>query len=184
MSSVFDRPTAIRNTLGAVTNDNPFEEELHPGPELLRHHNTARNRVNRETKRDEMRNVALQRVYEGTFYIAWHIYEFIRRFMKPYFDTPIRPFHGSDLTSNAAALFLVEASCLVNTVIAGTCDALCAFCLQSYTPEPPETPELHTGLHQSYTPDCIGVTRAPPVRPTVPAPIGPSTPAPIGPSIT
>ena len=162
MSSVFDRPTAIRNTLGAVTNDNPFEEELHPGPDLLRHQNTTRNRLNRENRRDKMRNITLQRVYEGTFYIAWHVYEFMDRFVKPYFATPIRPFRGGDLTSNAAAMFLVEASCLVNTVICGTCDALCAFCLQSYTPEPPETPEL----------------------PTVPAPIGPSTPAPIGPSIT
>ena len=170
----FDRPTAIRNTLGAVTNDNPLDE-LHPGPDLLRHHNTARNRINRETKRDKMRNVALQRVYEGTFYIAWHIYEFIRRFMKPYFDTPIRPFHGGDLTSNAAALFLVEASCLLNTVIAGTCDALCAFCESAPAQtQPPEPPELHAGPQIASAP----------VRPTVPAPIGPSTPAPTGPSIT
>ena len=173
MSSVVDRPTAMHNTLGAVTNDNPFEEELHPGPELLRHHNTARNRINRESKRDKMRNIALQRVYEGTFYIAWHIYEFIRRFMKPYFDTPIRPFHGGDLTSNAAALFLVEASCLVNTVITGTCDALCAFCESAPAQiQPPEPPELHAGPQIASAP----------VRPTVPAPIGPSTPAPIGPS--
>ena len=171
MSSDIDRPIAIHNTLGAVTNDNPFDE-LHPGPDLLRHHNTARNRVNRETKRDKMRNVALQRVYEGTFYIAWHIYEFIRRFMKPYFDTPIRPFLGRDLTNNAATLFLVEASCLVNAVIAGTCDALCAFCESAPAfcesapaqMQPPEPPELHAGPQIASAP----------VRPTVPAPIGPS----------
>lgn len=73
MQTHVDRPTAVANALAAAQTDT-FEEE-HPGPDILKLENTARNRVKREFKRDKMRNLWLQRLYDGTFFIAWHVFE-------------------------------------------------------------------------------------------------------------
>ena len=54
MQTHVDRPTAVANALAAAQTDT-FEEE-HPGPDILKLENTARNRVKREFKRDKMRN--------------------------------------------------------------------------------------------------------------------------------
>ena len=66
MQTHVDRPTAVANALAAAQTDT-FEEE-HPGPDILKLENTARNRVKREFKRDQMRNLWLQRLYDGTFF--------------------------------------------------------------------------------------------------------------------
>ena len=50
-----DRPTAVANALAAAVTDT-FDEG-HPGADILKHENTARNRIKREIKRDNMRNI-------------------------------------------------------------------------------------------------------------------------------
>ena len=64
----------MHNTLGAVTAAHPFEEEQHPGPDLLKHENTARNRINRQRTREKIRNVSLERLYDGMFFLAFHFF--------------------------------------------------------------------------------------------------------------
>ena len=64
MSTHVDRPTAVANTLAAVVTDT-FEEG-HPGADILKLENTARNRVKREVHNDNLRNLWLQRLYDGT----------------------------------------------------------------------------------------------------------------------
>ena len=82
----------MHNTLGAVTAAHPFEEEQHPGPDLLKHENTARNRINRQRTRDKIRNIWLERLYDGTFFLAWHFFiAAANRCSLPSFRTPIRP---------------------------------------------------------------------------------------------
>ena len=140
MSSNFDRPTAVRNTLDAVNATHPFEEE-HPGPELLKYENTARNRINREHKRDKMRNRWLQRLYDGSFFIAWHVFDALSRFSLPSFRTPIRPYNGGELNAGAIAKLLVEVSCALCTIHNGVFDALCAVCESPLEPPEPQEPQ-------------------------------------------
>ena len=166
MSCSVDRPTAMHNTLGAVTAAHPFEEEQHPGRDLLKHENTARNRMNRQRTRDKIRNISLERLYDGTFFLAWHFFiAAASRCSLPSFRTPIRPYKGGELKSGAVALLFAEAGCAVFTVFAGVFDALCAIC--ELPPEPPEPPELSA-------PHAEPPSASAPVRPPVPAltPIG------------
>ena len=131
MSCSVDRPTAMHNGLRAVTADHPFEEEEHPGPDLLKHENTARNRINRQRTRDKIRNISLERLYDGTFtfFLAWHFFiAAASRCSLPSFRTPIRPYKGGELKSGAVALLFAEASCAVSTVFSAVFDALCAVC--------------------------------------------------------
>ena len=129
----------MHNTLGAVTAAHPFEEEQHPGPDLLKHENTARNRINRQRTRDKIRNISLERLYDGTFFLAWHVFiAAANRCSLPSFRTPIRPYKGGELKRGAVALLFAEVGCAVLAALSGVFDALCAVCEQ-----PPEQPEPH-----------------------------------------
>ena len=128
-----DRPTAVANTLAAAQTDT-FEEE-HPGPDLLKLENTARNRVKREFKRDKMRNLWLQRLYDGTFFIAWHVFEAVAQRIEavakrnlPTFGGPIRPYSGGELSANAISQLVVELRCALCTICNAIFDAACAVC--------------------------------------------------------
>ena len=76
MSTHVDRPTAVANTLAAAVTDT-FEDR--PGADVLRFENTTRNRIKREVKNDKLRNLWLQRLYDGSFFIAWHVFEAVVR---------------------------------------------------------------------------------------------------------
>ena len=133
MQTHVDRPTAVANALAAAQTDT-FEEE-HPGPDLLKLENTARNRVKREFKRDKMRNLWLQRLYDGTFFIAWHVFEAVAQRIEavakrnlPTFGGPIRPYSGGELNANAISQLVVELSCALCTICNAIFDAACAVC--------------------------------------------------------
>ena len=128
----------MHNTLGAVTAAHPFEEEQHPGPDLLKHENTTRNRINRHRTREKIRNVWLDRTYDGMFFLAWHFFNAMAsRCSHPSFRIPIRPYKGGELTCCAVARLVAEAACAVLAALTGVFDALCAIC------------ELPTGLDEA-----------------------------------
>ena len=150
MQTHVGRPTAVANALAAAQTDT-FEEE-HPGPDILKLENTARNRVKREFKRDKMRNLWLQRLYDGTFFIAWHVFEAVAQRIEavakrnlPTFGGPIRPYSGGELSASAISQLVVELSCALCTICNAIFDALCALCemppdlSMPQQPQPPPT---------------------------------------------
>ena len=141
MPTDVDRPTAVANTLAAAVTDT---FEAHPGADILKFENTARNRVKRETKNDKLRNLWLQRLYDGSFFIAWHMFEAVKRKL-PTFSCPIRPYIGGELNAAAISHLVVELSCALCTVCNAIFDALCALCemppdlSMPQQPQPPPT---------------------------------------------
>ena len=139
MPNDVDRPTAVANALAAAVVDT-FEEG-HPGPALLQHQNTARNRVRRDVKQDRWRNAWLQRLYDGSFFIAMKVFEAVGRNVdrvRPTFCSPIRPYNGGELTTDAVSHLLADISCALCIMFCGVCDALCACCERSQLSQPPE----------------------------------------------
>ena len=132
MQTHVDRPTAVANALAAAQTDT-FEEE-HPGPDILKLENTARNRVKREFKRDKMRNLWLQRLYDGTFFIAWHVVEAVAQRIEAVAQRKlpargtIRPYSGGELNADAVAQLVAEVSCALCAICNAIFDALCARC--------------------------------------------------------
>ena len=146
MQTHVDRPTAVANALAAAQTDT-FEEE-HPGPDILKLENTARNRVKRETKNDKLRNLWLQRLYDGTFFIAWHVFEAAAQRIEavaqrklPTFSGPIRPYSGGELNASAVSNLVVELSCALCTICNAIFDALCAQCETPPDPPMPQQPQ-------------------------------------------
>ena len=142
MSTHVDRPTAVANTLAAAVTDT-FED--HPGADILKLENTARNRVKRETKNDKLRNLWLQRLYDGSFFIAWHVFGAVTQRKLPTFSCPIRPYSGGELNASAISHLVVELSCALCTICNAIFDALCALCElppdlpMPQQPQPPPT---------------------------------------------
>jgi len=132
MPANVDRPTILNDTL----------EEGHPGTDTLKLEHTARNRIKRTVKQDRTRNLWLQRLYDGTFFIVWHAGEatkWVARRTIAVKCPPINPYSGGELSHLAVRDLLVEmshAACTVNNAI---CDAICAVC-ESPT-DPPLTVE-------------------------------------------
>ena len=151
MQTHVDRPTAVANALAAAQTDT-FEEE-HPGPDILKLENTARNRVKREFKRDKMRNLWLQRLYDGTFFLAWHVFRACAR-CKPISFSPIRPYNGGELNTNSLSHLVVELSCALSAISNAVFDALCAICESPpdlptpQQPQPPHTAAIGTPIAQ------------------------------------
>jgi hypothetical protein len=144
MSTHVDRPTAVANTLAAAVTDT-LEGE-HPGPDTLKVQNTARNRVKREVHHDNLRNLWLQRLYDGTFFIAWNVFgAFIRHHKLPIDFKPIRPYKGGELNAGAISKLVLELSCALCTISNAVFDALCALCElppdlpMTQQPQPPPT---------------------------------------------
>ena len=141
MATHVDRPTAVANTLAAAVTDT-FEDR--PGADVLRFENTTRNRIKREVKNDKLRNLWLQRLYDGSFFIAWHMFEAVKRKL-PTFSCPIRPYIGGELNAAAISHLVVELSCALCTVCNAIFDALCALCemppdlSMPQQPQPPPT---------------------------------------------
>ena len=158
MQTHVDRPTAVANALAAAQTDT-FEEE-HPGPDLLKLENTARNRVKREFKRDKMRNLWLQRLYDGTFFIAWHVFEAVAQRIEavakrnlPTFGGPIRPYSGGELSASAISQLVVELICALCTICNAIFDAACAVCTAPPdlpTPQQPQPPPIGTTGQQMH----------------------------------
>ena len=158
MQTYVDRPTAVANTLAAAVTDT-FEEE-HPGPDILKLENTARNRVKREFKRDKMRNLWLQRLYDGTFFLAWHVFGAVARRIAgvaqrklPTFSCPIRPYSGGELKADAISHLVVEMSCALCTICNAIFDAVCAVCNvppDLPTPQQPQPPPIGTTGQQMH----------------------------------
>ena len=142
MSTHVDRPTAVANTLAAAVTDT-FED--HPGADVLKFENTTRNRIKRETKNDKLRNLWLQRLYDGSFFIAWHVFGAVTQLKLPTFSCPIRPYSGGELNASAISHLVVELSCALCTVCNAIFDALCALCElppdlpMPQQPQPPPT---------------------------------------------
>ena len=152
MQTHVDRPTAVANALAAAQTDT-FEEE-HPGPDILKLENTARNRVKREFKRDKMRNLWLQRLYDGTFFIAWHVVEAVAQRKLPTFGVPIRPYSGGELNANAISQLVVELTCALCAICTAIFDALIALC--ESPPEPP-TPQSETTDQPMHAPSIAPI---------------------------
>ena len=138
MQTDVDRPTAVARALAAAVTDK-FEEE-HPGPDLLKLENTARNRVNRERKRQSTRNLWLQHLYDGSFFIAWHVFGAVARRSKQIGFSPIRPYNGGELNTHAISNLIVELSCALCTICNAVFDAACAIC------ELPDLPTSQQGI--------------------------------------
>ena len=176
MQTYVDRPTAVANTLAAAVTDT-FEEE-HPGPDVLKLENTARNRVKREFKRDKMRNLWLQRLYDGTFFLAWHVFGAVARRIAavaqrklPTFSCPIRPYNGGELNANAISHLVVELSCALCTICNAIFDAACAVCNvppDLPTPQQPQPPQTETTGQRMHAPSTAPIG-TPTARFTVPA---------------
>ena len=177
MQTDVDRPTAVANALAAAQTDT-FEEE-HPGPDILKLENTARNRVKREFKRDKVRNLWLQRLYDGTFFVAWHVFAAVARRIAavaqrklPTFTCPIRPYSGGELNGNAAmSNLVVELSCALCTICNAISDAACA--LSSVppdlpTPQQPQPPQPETTGQRMHAPFTAAIG-TPTARFSVPA---------------
>ena len=158
MQTHVDRPTAVANALAAAQTDT-FEEE-HPGPDILKLENTARNRVKREVKRDKLRNLWLQRLYDGTFFLAWHVFVACARF-RPISFSPIRPYNGGELNGHAISHLVAELSCALCSLSCALCticnavfDALCAVCGRQDLPtsqqQPPQTQTAHQRKHAPF----------------------------------
>ena len=153
MSTHVDRPTAVANTLAAVVTDT-FEEEGHPGADILKAENTARNRVKREVKRDKIRNLWLQRLYDGSFFLAWNVFRAIAQ-CKWFHFQPIRPYNGGELSVHSVSHLVVELSCALCTVCNAVFDALCATCElppdlpMPQQPQPPPTETMDQPRHAS-----------------------------------
>ena len=169
MTSNVDRPTAVANTLAAAVTDT-FEEEERPGSDILKTENTARNRVRREGKFNKVRNLALQRLYDGTFFITWHVCaagcSFIRAFLHakiPAFFSPIRPYHGGELNgSYAVPLLVAEVSCVLCTICNAVFDAICGLCERSELPEvpgaeQPQQPQTETTNQRMHAPSIAPI---------------------------
>ena len=169
MQTYVDRPTAVANTLAAAVTDT-FEEE-HPGPDILKLENTARNRVKREFKRDKMRNLGLQRLYDGTFFLAWHVFVAVAQRKLPTFSCPIRPYSGGELNANAISHLVVELSCALCTICNAIFDAACAVCNvppDMPTPQQPQPPQTETTGQRMHAPSTAAIG-TPTARFTVPA---------------
>ena len=169
MQTYVDRPTAVANTLAAAVTDT-FEEE-HPGPDILKLENTARNRVKREFKRDKMRNLGLQRLYDGTFFLAWHVFVAVAQRKLPTFSCPIRPYNGGELNANAISHLVVELSCALCTICNAIFDAACAVCNvppDLPTPQQPQPPQTETTGQRMHAPSTAPIG-TPTARFTVPA---------------
>ena len=173
MHSDVDRPTAVANALAAAVTDT-FEEE-HPGPDILKLENTARNRVKREFKRDKMRNLWLQRLYDGTFFLAWHVFVAVAQRKLPTFSCPIRPYSGGELNANAISHLVVELSCALCTICNAIFDAACAVCNvppDMPTPQQPQPPQTETTGQRMHAPSTAAIgtpierCNVPPDRPT------------------
>ena len=137
MSTHVDRPTAVANTLAAAVTDT-FED--HTGADTSRLENTVRNRFKRETKHDKLRNLWLERLYDGSFFLAWHV--FLRAHRKlPTFSCPIRPYSGGELNASAISNLVVELSCALCTICNAIFDALCAQCETPSDPPMPQHPQ-------------------------------------------
>ena len=164
MQTYVDRPTAVANTLAAAVTDT-FDEE-HPGSDLLKLENTARNRVKREFKRDKMRNLWLQRLYDGTFFLAWHVFGAVARRIAavaqrklPTFSCPIRPYNGADgeLNTQAVSHLVVELCCALCTICNATFDAACAVCSVPQdlpTPQQLQPPQTETKGQRVHAPSA------------------------------
>ena len=137
MATHVDRPTAVANTLAAAVTDT-FEDR--PGADVLRFENTTRNRIKREVKYDKLRNLWLQRLYDGSFFIAWHMFEAVKLKL-PTFSCPIRPYSGGELNASAISHLVVELSCALCTVCNAIFDALCALCEMPPDPSMPPQPQ-------------------------------------------
>ena len=157
MQTHVDRPTAVANALAAAQTDT-FEEE-HPGPDILKLENTARNRVKREFKRDKMRNLWLQRLYDGTFFIAWHVFEAAAQRIEAVAQRKlpargtIRPYSGGELNANAISQLVVELLCALCTICNAIFDAGCAVCSARPdlpTPQQPQPPPIGTTGQQMH----------------------------------
>ena len=170
MQTDVDRPTAVANALAAAVTDT-FDEE-HPGSDLLKLENTARNRVKREFKRDKMRNLGLQRLYDGTFFLAWHVFVAVAQRKLPTFRCPIRPYGGGELNGyEAMSLLVLELSCAFCTVCNAIFDALCAVCNAPPnlpTPQQPQPPQTETTGQRMHAPSTAPIG-TPTARFTVPA---------------
>ena len=139
MSTHVDRPTAVANTLAAAVTDT-FED--HTGADISKLENTARNRFKREIKNDKLRNLWLERLYDGSFFLAWHVFSRAHRKI-PTFDCPIRPYKGGEMKANAISQLVVELSCAFCTICTAIFDALIALCElppDLPTPEQPQPP--------------------------------------------
>ena len=175
MQTHVDRPTAVANALAAAQTDT-FEEE-HPGPDILKLENTARNRVKREFKRDKMRNLWLQRLYDGTFFIAWHLFEAVAQRIEAVAQRKlpargtIRPYSGGELNASAISHLVVELSCALCTICNAIFDAACAVCNvppDLPTPQPPQPPQTETTGQRLHAPSTAAIG-TPTARFTVPA---------------
>ena len=150
MSTHVDRPTAVANTLAAAVTDT---FEAHPGGDILKFENTARNRIKRETKNDKLRNLWLQRLYDGSFFIAWHVFEAFTQLKLPTFSCPIRPYSGGELNAAAISMLVVELSCALCTICNAIFDAACAVCNvppDLPTPQQPQPPPIGTTGQQMH----------------------------------
>ena len=149
MATHVDRPTAVANTLAAAVTDT-FEDR--PGADVLRFENTTRNRIKREVKNDKLRNLWLQRLYDGSFFIAWHMFEAVKRKL-PTFSCPIRPYIGGELNAAAISHLVVELSCALCTICNAIFDAACAVCNvppDLPTPQQPQPPPIGTTGQQMH----------------------------------
>ena len=161
MQSDVDRPTAVANALAAAVTD-AFEEG--PGPDCLKHEHTARNRFRREVKHDKMRNLWLQRLYDGTFFLSWHVFVACAR-CQPISFSPIRPYNDAALGLESVSLLVVEVSCAIAAMCTAFCDALCAFSTRpelpksqpQQPPQPPQPPQTPTAHQRMYAPCKAGI---------------------------
>ena len=97
--------------------------------------------VKREVKQDRWRNAWLQRLYDGSFFIAMKVFEAVGRNVdnvRPTFRSPIRPYNGGELNTDAVSHLLADISCALCIMFCGVCDALCAFCERSQLSQPSE----------------------------------------------
>ena len=157
MQTHVDRPTAVANALAAAQTDT-FEEE-HPGPDILKLENTARNRVKREFKRAKMRNLWLQRLDDGTCFIAWHLFEAVAQRIEAVAQRKlpargtIRPYSGGELNANAISQLVVELSCALCTICNAIFDAGGAVGSAPPdlpTPQQPQPPPIGTTGQQMH----------------------------------
>ena len=185
-----DRPTAVANALAAAVTDT-FEEK-HPGPALFQHQNTARNRVRRDVKQDRWRNAWLQRIYDGSFFVATKVCEAVGRYVDSVtLRSPIRPYNGGELKSQAVSYAVADISSLICIISCAISDAVVAYCERSELSQPSDAekmdqPEPKPSVAPIGPPIAQSKPRDSPQPEPTPsvAPIGPPiAPAPIGPPI-
>ena len=109
---------------------------------------------------DKVRNLWLQRLYDGTFFLAWHVFGAVARRIAavaqrklPTFSCPIRPYSGGELSANAISQLVVELLCALCTICNAIFDAGCAVCSAPPdlpTPQQPQPPPIGTTGQQMH----------------------------------